>query len=135
MSKIQLQNLANELDDILEEYGRNIKMAIDEQTEQSGIELRDRAKEIARTKITRHRKKNEYIRTIKINDVVSLNGNSAVLSGGNRNKGLVHLLEKGHVISGTGKRTRAFPHFGPAFEEISPKYIKALEEIKRKGGK
>jgi Bacteriophage protein of unknown function (DUF646). len=135
MSKIQLQNLASELDDILEEYGRNIKMAIDEQTEQSGIELRDRAKEIARTKITRHRKRNEYIRTIKINNVDRIAGNSAVLSGGNRNTGLVHLLEKGHILANSGRRTRAFPHFGPAFDEISPKYIKALEEIKRKGGK
>lgn len=38
---------------------------------------------------------------------------------GNSDKpGLVHLLEKGHATL-NGRKTRAFPHMGPAFEDIS----------------
>ena len=37
---------------------------------------------------------------------------------GNKNEpGLVHLLEKGHATI-NGRRTRAFPHLEPAYEEI-----------------
>ena len=51
---------------------------------------------------------------------------------GNKAKpGLVHLLEKGHATL-TGRRTSAFPHMAPAFEEIQEDFIerasKAVEE-------
>lgn len=37
---------------------------------------------------------------------------------GNKAKpGLVHLVEKGHLTL-TGRRTRAFPHMAPAFEDM-----------------
>lgn len=47
---------------------------------------------------------------------------------GNKAKpGLVHLLEKGHATL-TGRRTRAFPHLAPAFEEISDDFV---EQVKK----
>ena len=42
---------------------------------------------------------------------------------GNKAKpGLVHLLEKGHATL-TGRRTRAFPHMAPAWEEIQEDFV------------
>lgn len=42
---------------------------------------------------------------------------------GNKSEpGLVHLLEKGHATL-TGRRTRAFPHMAPAFEEIQDDFV------------
>lgn len=47
---------------------------------------------------------------------------------GNKTKpGLVHLLEKGHATL-TGRRTAAFPHMAPAFEEIQVEFIEAVEK-------
>lgn len=46
---------------------------------------------------------------------------------GNKNEpGLVHLLEKGHLTL-TGRRTRAFPHLAPAFDDIQKDFIKNVE--------
>lgn len=41
--------------------------------------------------------------------------------------GLVHLLEKGHATL-TGRRTKAYPHMGPAFEDIEEDYVKRMEK-------
>ena len=47
---------------------------------------------------------------------------------GNKNKpGLVHLLEKGHVTL-TSRRTRAFPHMAPAFDEIQDEFIELVDK-------
>lgn len=47
---------------------------------------------------------------------------------GNKNKpGLVHLLEKGHLTP-AGRRTRAYPHMAPAFNEIQDDFIKQAEK-------
>ena len=48
---------------------------------------------------------------------------------GNKNKpGLVHLLDKCHVTL-TGRRTRAFPHMAPAFEDISQDYVERMDRL------
>lgn len=47
---------------------------------------------------------------------------------GNKNKpGLVHLLEKGHATL-TGRRTNAYPHMAPAFEEMEDDFIARVEK-------
>ena len=47
---------------------------------------------------------------------------------GNRAKpGLVHLLEKGHATL-TGRRTNAYPHMAPAFDEIKDDFYKEVVE-------
>lgn len=47
---------------------------------------------------------------------------------GNKNKpGLVHLLEKGHLTL-TGRRTTAYPHMAPAFDDMADKFV---EEYKK----
>lgn len=51
---------------------------------------------------------------------------------GNKAKpGLVHLLEKGHATL-TSRRTRAYPHMAPAFDEMQEDFVnevsKAVEE-------
>ena len=47
---------------------------------------------------------------------------------GNRAKpGLVHLLEKGHATL-TGRRTRAYPHMAPAFDEIKEEFAKSVAD-------
>lgn len=54
----------------------------------------------------------------------------AVTTGeiGNRAKpGLVHLLEKGHATL-TGRRTNAYPHMAPAFDEISEEFYEEVAD-------
>lgn len=47
---------------------------------------------------------------------------------GNRGKpGLVHLLEKGHATL-TGRRTKAYPHMAPAFNEIQKDFIERMSK-------
>ncbi|MBQ9005965.1 MAG: hypothetical protein IJ092_06295 [Atopobiaceae bacterium] len=47
---------------------------------------------------------------------------------GNKAKpGLVHLLEKGHLTL-TERRTRAFPHMAPAFDEIQDDFVERVEK-------
>lgn len=47
---------------------------------------------------------------------------------GNKAKpGLVHLLEKGHATL-TGRKTRAFPHMAPAFDDIKDDFVKLAEK-------
>ena len=46
--------------------------------------------------------------------------------GNSAKPGLVHLLEKGHVTL-TGRRTGAFPHMAPAFDEIQEDFVKRAE--------
>jgi len=54
---------------------------------------------------------------------VDRSGPTVVGEVGNKNKpGLVHLLEKGHATL-TGRRTQAYPHMEPAFEEMSSDFI------------
>lgn len=51
--------------------------------------------------------------------------------GNKKEPGLVHLLEKGHATP-AGRRTRAFPHMAPAFDEITQDFVemasRAIEE-------
>ena len=55
-------------------------------------------------------------------------GEETVGEIGNKNKpGLVHLLEKGHATL-TGRRTNAYPHLAPAFDEIQEDFIRSVEE-------
>ena len=47
---------------------------------------------------------------------------------GNRGKpGLVHLLEKGHATL-TGRRTAAFPHMAPAFDDMAEGFPEMVEK-------
>ena len=43
---------------------------------------------------------------------------------------LTHLLEFGHIIAGTGKRSRAFPHIDPVNREASRKFLEEVEGMK-----
>ena len=47
---------------------------------------------------------------------------------GNKAKpGLVHLLEKGHLTA-TGRRTTAYPHMKPAFDDMEKDFIERAED-------
>ena len=47
---------------------------------------------------------------------------------GNRAKpGLVHLLEKGHMTL-TDRRTAAFPHMAPAFDDMTDGFVELVEK-------
>lgn len=59
---------------------------------------------------------------------VSKSGSVAEGEIGNKAKpGLVHLLEKGHATL-TGRRTRAYPHMAPAFDDIAKDYSDRMEK-------
>lgn len=43
---------------------------------------------------------------------------------------LTHLLEFGHVIAGTGRRSQAFPHIGAVNESAAQKFVEKVEGMK-----
>lgn len=43
---------------------------------------------------------------------------------------LTHLLEFGHIIAGTGKRSKAFPHIGDVNNKASQQFINEVEGMK-----
>ena len=59
---------------------------------------------------------------------VNKSGKVAEGEVGNKNKpGLVHLLEKGHLTL-TGRRTQAYPHMAPAFDDMQEDFVKRLRK-------
>lgn len=43
---------------------------------------------------------------------------------------LTHLLEFGHIIPSTGKRSRTFPHIGDVNDKVSRDFVDAVEGMK-----
>lgn len=43
---------------------------------------------------------------------------------------LTHLLEFGHIIAGTGSRSKAFPHIGTVNDSVSQQFVKEVEGMK-----
>lgn len=43
---------------------------------------------------------------------------------------LAHLLEFGHIIAGTGKRSKAFPHIAKVNESVSQQFVSEVEGMK-----
>lgn len=43
---------------------------------------------------------------------------------------LTHLLEFGHIIAGTGRRSKAFPHIGTVNDSVSQQFIREVEGMK-----
>ena len=43
---------------------------------------------------------------------------------------LTHLLEFGHVIAGTGKRSKSFPHIAKVNESVAQQFIDEVEGMK-----
>lgn len=59
---------------------------------------------------------------------VERNGLNVTGEVGNRAKpGLVHLLEKGHATL-TERRTQAYPHMAPAFEDMEDDFVKRASD-------
>lgn len=42
---------------------------------------------------------------------------------------LTHLLEFGHIIAGTGRRTRSFPHIAPVNDSASKMFVDEVEDM------
>ena len=47
--------------------------------------------------------------------------------GNSTKPGLVHLLEKGHLTL-TGRRTQAYPHMAPAFDDMEQDFMERAEK-------
>ena len=43
---------------------------------------------------------------------------------------LNHLLEFGHIIAGTGRRSKAIPHIAPVNESVTQQFIRDVEGMK-----
>lgn len=52
--------------------------------------------------------------------------------GNSEKPGLVHLLEKGHATP-NGRRTRAFPHMKPAYDDISREFPEEVSQAVGEG--
>lgn len=42
---------------------------------------------------------------------------------------LTHLLEFGHIIAGTGRRSKAMPHVAPVNEKVSQQFVEEVEDM------
>lgn len=42
---------------------------------------------------------------------------------------ITHLLEHGHIIAGTGRRSKAIPHIAPVNEKVSRQFVEEVEKM------
>lgn len=114
-------SLTRLIGDVFDDCDDRVSKALTQSTRKGAKELRE-----TYALKGRHEWSDEYREGFKAH--IDKSGKLTVGEVGNKNKpGLVHLLEKGHVTL-TGRRTNAYPHMAPAFEEMSEDFIKRFEE-------
>lgn len=123
MSKeIGLMDLPEELNNMFEEYSKEVIDQVDKITKSSGFVARSYVKDNApvltgdyKSKIaTKYKKKSMDI----MQSVVYVKAPEYRLA---------HLLEKPHALR-NGGRSKALPHFKPALDKVTPEYIRKIKE-------
>ena len=120
-----IDNFAVTLEDMLKEVDSSVVNAADKAVAQS---IRKGAKTVQShaSKGGLHKWSGEYVGGFSSH--LNRSGRTPEGEIGNKAKpGLVHLLEKGHATL-TGRRTRAYPHMAPAFDEIQKDFIDRMEK-------
>lgn len=123
---IDVDAFAASIDQLLGEIDRDVTSAANKAVPQS---LRKGAKELRETYATfgKHVWSDEYREGFTSR--TSRTGKQVEGEIGNKNKpGLVHLLEKGHATL-NGRRTNAYPHLAPAFEELQEDFVERMERL------
>lgn len=119
---INVNNLANEFQQILDGYTSDITQKTYVVVEQVGEETKN---ELGQISPTGNRKKKKYKKSWKL----KRNKKDHVVVH-NTEYRLTHLLEKGHAKRGGG-RTRAFPHIKPAEQKAIQNLIAGIEQVVR----
>lgn len=124
---IKPDELGMEISRIISEYTEDVKMAIDEEVDETAKEV---LKELRATspKLTGKYSKGF---TIKKDDT---RGSTGRIIYNKTKPGLVHLLELGHAKRGGKGRVRAIPHLRPAYDKHVPAMEKRIEDIIKNGG-
>jgi len=124
---IKPEELGIELSKIVSEYTGDVSEAIEKEIDSTAKLV------LKEVKATAPRDRPEYYEGFRIKKEDSL-GSVARIVHNKTHPGLVHLLEKGHVLRGGG-RVSAIPHLVPAYDKFAPQMEKNIENIIKKGGK
>jgi len=112
--------LTDLIGEVFDQCDENVSKAVSQATKRGAKELRE-----TYAIIGAHMWSDEYREGFKAH--IDKTGKVTTGEIGNSAKpGLVHLLEKGHATL-TGRRTRAYPHMEPTFEDVSEDLIERID--------
>ena len=123
--KIQASQLDKELQDMLSTYATDVSRGLEKLKLEEAKETRDEVK--ANIKSQNLIRTGDYQKSISYKK----SGTSYVVYARAPHYRLTHLLEKGHAKRGGG-RARAYPHIGPAEQNMIKRYTKGIEGLAEK---
>ena len=122
---VQIGELSDTIDKALEEMNKKV---IEQMNEAIKETANDTVKELKSTSPNRTGK---YAKGWDVKDIGKNITGIHTMAVWNRPKyQLTHLLEFGHIIRATGRRTKAFPHIKDAEEHAQDEYVDKVEAIK-----
>lgn len=103
---------------ILEEFSKECEDEVNEVVEETTLYTLAEVQSYIPPGAERYHNWKKYLKGWEIKTKYTLTTNNTMYTIWNKKQYmLTHLLEKGHVIAGTGKRTRKFPHISVAFQK------------------
>ena len=122
---IKASQLDKELQDMLSTYATDVSRGLEKLKLEEAKETRDEVK--ANIKSQNLIRTGDYQKSISYKK----SGTSYVVYARTPHYRLTHLLEKGHAKRGGG-RVRAYPHIGPAEQNMIKRYTKGIERLAEK---
>ncbi|HZK47169.1 MAG TPA: HK97 gp10 family phage protein [Atopostipes sp.] len=119
---IKASQLDKELQDMLSTYATDVSRGLEKLKLEEAKETRDEVK--ANIKSQNLIRTGDYQKSISYKK----SGTSYVVYARAPQYRLTHLLEKGHAKRGGG-RVRAYPHIGPAEQNMIKRYTKGIERL------
>lgn len=121
-SKIQIDQFASAVRDILQEYTDEVTTVTKEVTRETGTMVRKQIKDTA------PKKTGKYAKSWRVKTVMETSTKLETVAYSPSRYMLTHLLEHGHAKRGGG-RVAAVPHLAPA-EEVGAEYME--KELERR---
>lgn len=124
MSNINIDQLADEITNIITQYGNDIIESVDK----SGKNIANKA--VKALKETSPKDKGDYAKGWKVTKDQEFAESPHYTIHNKTHYQLTHLLENGHVTK-NGVRTRKYPHIKIVEEQVIDEYEQAVEEVIR----
>ena len=121
---IDSADLTKEIGKLLDQYGTEVKKAVNEEVEKMAKDTRKRLANEARSKIDGRRYARSFAVQIK-NYFGGLEKEAVIYS---KKPSLTSWLEKGHNVGKQGATTRAFPHFLPVQDWLMTEFPKRITD-------
>lgn len=117
-------DLTKEIGALLDQYGTEVRVAVNEEVEKMAKDARKRLANEAQSRIEGRK----YVRSFAIQMKSYFGGLEKEAIIYSKKAGLTQLLEKGHKVGNRGATTRAFPHFLPINEWLSTEFPKRITD-------